>query len=171
MHHLHFRYVTEEPKYQSPARLFQLLDDLAPNVRANLLEGTLVDVNIFSEHPSEGARHQAEYDGLKEQIQSLARAAGTGHVLTYGLVSFILGNVHARCFVRLPGLIERKLQMVDAGFEDERQSVNALGAERDLLYRAYTQFCELVVDSLMNDPEDDEFGGEPLGTDDIPPRR
>src|SRR5438552_3416527 len=115
MHHLHFRYVTEQPSCRAIGRLFQLLDDMPADLRHALLRGLFVDFELISELTGEKEKQAAAYAGLKSRVQQLVGAAASKELIIYGLVCFILGNVHARFTMRLPRLIDDKRRSISAG--------------------------------------------------------
>ncbi|GEM_PF-5704204 len=168
MHHLHFRYVSEEPRSQTLRRLFQLLDDMPPDLRHDLLRNLFIDFRVFSELLNEKDKQAAEYTELKSKLQRLVGSVPGEQAIVYGLVCFVLGNVHARCTIRLPRLIDQKRRLVQDGLHSELESLNSLREEEGVLRNAYATFCELVIGPLLGDVQTMDFGSEWLFDDSEP---
>jgi len=102
MHHLHFRYVAEQPSGQTIRRLFQLLDDMPADLRHPLLRDLLVGFDVLSQLTSKKEHQAAEYTELKSRLKQVVGALPSEEPIVYGLVCFVLGNAHARSTMRLP---------------------------------------------------------------------
>lgn len=160
MHHLHFRYVTEQPRYQTIRRLFQLLDDMPADLRQPLLRDVFVHFDASSDLTTEKGHQAGQYRALKSKLQQFVEALRSEEPLVYGLVCFILGNAHSRHMIGLPRVIDRKRDLVNGGLLTESASLESLHQEAEVLRKAYGTFCELVVAPLLGDAEVMDFGSE-----------
>ena len=162
MHPLHLRYVSEEPRWQSCARLFHHLSDLVSADRRILLRETYTSFQVYPEV-------ETEAECLQELALRLGRIASlmpTEQPFAYGLVCYILGNALDRFAQQIPKLIaglESKQEILG----DLTSSLDALRDEERVLREAYKSFCELVVSRLLKASPMDSFDDDCLEDGDL----
>lgn len=152
MHPLHLRYVCEEPRWQSCARLFHHLSDLVSADRRILLRETY---SSFLVYPTD----ETEAECLQELALRLGRIAflmPSEQPFAYGIVCYILGNALDRFTKRIPSLIV-SLESKQEILGDLTSSLDALRDEEYVLQEAYKSFCELVVARLLKASPSDSF--------------
>jgi hypothetical protein len=161
MHPLHFRYVTECPSGQTCGRLFQLLDDMAPALRAQLLRDVFHALNVFPSDASPGPEEANDscYREFRKRFARLAALLPEEGPLVYGMVCYVLSNAYSRSTQRLFCFIEQHRELADTDPES-RDSLDSLREEEHQVRVAYRSFCELVVAALLNEDPSMDFGSE-----------
>ncbi len=169
MHPLHFEYVSENRHHQSCSKLFQLMDDLEPVGRDELLRDAYISLNVFSKDgESESKDSPLRYREFKKRFRTLTQMLPEESPFIYGMVCYILGSVSGRSTKGIFAVIERQLAAADI-IPDTMDNVHSLRAEEHQLRVAYREFCELVLPGMLGRDEDLDFGDEmlPDGADDV----
>src|SRR5687768_5816501 len=142
MHHLHFRYVSENPSVQTCARFLQLLDDIPPRIRENLLLPAFHSLNVYSRSlEGDDPQTNSAYVEFKRRFGRLGRIVPDQTPIVYGMVCFILSTTLHRTTQGIFRIIETHLK--DAENSGSQEKIASLRQEEHQLRLSYRSFCEL----------------------------